>query len=248
MPPACLLPFGLRPHSSRQAALPPTLSLRLVHKLGVSHNDAAVPGFKYEVEQDGRNTPVTFVEFYHTLRFANWLHNGQGSGDTESGAYTLLGGTPVPSNGPSITRNPGARWFLTSEEEWYKAAFHKNDGVTGEYWDYPTGADMPPTAAIPPGGSNSANFGSVVNDVTDVGAYTQSPGPYGTFDQGGNVMEWNEALTDPGTSNLDSRGIRGGIIIDAVGNLHANVRVHASQQPRITLAFVLLPSLSQVPF
>ncbi len=35
--------------------------------------------------------PVNFVSFYDALRFANWLNNGQGSGDTETGAYTLLG-------------------------------------------------------------------------------------------------------------------------------------------------------------
>ena len=49
------------------------------------------------------NKPVNNVSWYDTLRFANWLHNGQLNGDTETGAYTLLGGTPTPSNGDSIT-------------------------------------------------------------------------------------------------------------------------------------------------
>ncbi|MEO2045327.1 MAG: SUMF1/EgtB/PvdO family nonheme iron enzyme, partial [Pirellulales bacterium] len=88
--------------------------------------------------------PVVFVSWYDSIRFANWLHNGQGSGVTEEGAYTLLGGTPIPSNGLSITRNSGASWFLPSENEWYKAAYHKNDGVTGNYWDYPTAIDTMP--------------------------------------------------------------------------------------------------------
>jgi hypothetical protein len=38
-----------------------------------------------------------------------------------------------------------------------------------------------------------------------VGAYTASPSYYGTFDQGGNAMEWNEALISGG-----NRGVRGG--------------------------------------
>ena len=38
-----------------------------------------------------------------------------------------------------------------------------------------------------------------------MGAHENSEGPYGTFDQGGNVLEWNEAVVD-GTS----RGARGG--------------------------------------
>ena len=42
---------------------------------------------------------MNYVTWYDTIRFANWLNNGQGTGDTETGAYTLLGGTPTPSNG-----------------------------------------------------------------------------------------------------------------------------------------------------
>jgi len=161
--------------------------------------------YTYATISGRENKPVNFVSWYDAIRFANWLNNGQGSGDTETGAYTLLGGTPTPSNG--ITRNPGSIWFLTSEDEWYKAAYHKNDGVTGNYFDYPTSSDTAPIAEAPPGGSNSANFNNAVGDLTDGGAYTASDSPYGTFDQGGNVLEWTEALVfDPGPL----RALRGG--------------------------------------
>ena len=30
--------------------------------------------------------PVNYVSFHDALRFVNWLHNGQGRGDTEAGA------------------------------------------------------------------------------------------------------------------------------------------------------------------
>ena len=52
--------------------------------------------------------------------------------------------------GGTITRNPGAKWFLPSENEWYKAAYHKNDGVTGNYWNYPTSTDVLPYSDQPP--------------------------------------------------------------------------------------------------
>ena len=160
--------------------------------------------FTYAVIAGRGNMPVNYVSWYDSIRFANWLNNGQGSGDTETGAYTLLGGTPTPSNGLSITRNAGAVWFLTSEDEWYKAAYHKNDGVTGNYFDYPTASDTAPTAEAPPGGGNSANYNNVVGDLTDVGVYTASDSPYGTFDQGANLIEWNESL------RVLSRILRGG--------------------------------------
>ena len=44
--------------------------------------------------------PVNYVDFYDALRFANWMNNGQGNGDTETGAYTLLGGTPTRAMAP----------------------------------------------------------------------------------------------------------------------------------------------------
>ena len=175
------------------------------------------PSFTYAVNGSRGDMPVNFVSWYDSIRFANWLNNGQGGGDTETGAYTILGGTPEPSNGLSITRNPGATWFLTSEDEWYKAAYHKNDGVTGNYFDYPTSSDTAPIAEAPAGGSNSANYGAFV--LTDVGAYTASDSPYGTFDQAGNVWEWTEALIIG-----SSRGVRGGSIASSLINLRSSSR------------------------
>jgi formylglycine-generating enzyme len=198
---------------------------------GINFNAAAVDGAKYIVKPARGNHPVTYVTWYAAIRFANWLHNGQGSGDTETGAYTL---GPLafgdPLHGNNITRNVGARWFLPSENEWYKAAYHKNDGVTGNYWDYPTQSNSAPTKAIPPGGVNSANFNDVLGDISPVGAYSLAPGPYGTFDQAGNVGEWNEALLSLGQFDSDGiRGTRGGSWFG--GNTDVTESLAASSRP-----------------
>jgi len=95
----------------------------------------------YAAKTNMGNKPVNYVSWYDSIRFANWMHNGQGTGDTETGAYTLLGGTPTPSNGLSIARNTGATWFLASENEWYKAAYHQpaaQGGAGANFWLYPT--------------------------------------------------------------------------------------------------------------
>jgi formylglycine-generating enzyme required for sulfatase activity len=166
----------------------------------------------YSVSASTANKPIQFVSWYDALRFANWLHNGQGNADTESGAYTLTGGTPIPSNANNISRNLGARVFLPSENEWYKAAYYKGGGANAGYWDYATQSDDRPASDKPPGPhvpTNSANYdydddidngynngranGPDGTNVTDVGAYTASVSAYGTFDQTGNVEEWTES-------------------------------------------------------
>ena len=199
--------------------------------------------YTYAVKPGYANLPVTSVSWYDGVRFANWLQNGQGIGDTESGSYMLLGGTPTPSNYATISRSAGAQWVLPSENEWYKSAYHQpaaQGGDTDDYWAYPTAtntephSDDPASLAFP---TNSANFhrddgetngyedGFAVTSstgyMTNVGAYTQSDSFYGTFDQGGNVWEWNEADVN---SNGSSRGIRGGVWRYSSASLNASYR------------------------
>jgi formylglycine-generating enzyme required for sulfatase activity len=156
------------------------------------------------------NKAVGWTTWFDAIRFTNWLHNGQGSGDTEDGVYTLLGGTPTPSNSDSITRNAGARWFLPTEDEWYKAAFY--DGTNGVYYNYPTGDDAAPDNKLPAADTgNSANYGNPTRNgsypLLDAGAYTLSATHYGTFDQGGSLWEWNEsAIISQGSYGRGQRG------------------------------------------
>ena len=189
---------------------------------GIDFVTSNASGSKYVVKLAGgygdtgfANKPVNYVSFYDVLRFSNWLNNGQGTANTEDGAYTLLGGTATPSN-VSVTRNPGAITFLPSENEWYKAAYFDQT-----YWDYPTGTNTATICSTPTATANHANCNFAVGGPVDVGSYTGSAGPHGTFDQGGNVWEWNEELI----SAIDtSRGFRGGSWSTGASTLAASFR------------------------
>lgn len=143
------------------------------------------PGsYTYSTVVGRENHPVNFVSFWDATRFANWLHNGQGSGDTETGAYTLTA-DGIANN--TVTRNAGWQWAVTSEDEWYKAAYHQPASAGGDsddYWLYPTQSNSINTS--------QANYGNVIGNTTPVGSYAANY--YGTFDMGGNVWEWNEAI------------------------------------------------------
>ena len=56
------------------------------------------------------------------------------------------------------------------------------------------------------------------NVLTAVGAFTQAGSHYGTFDQGGNVWEWNDAVIN------SSRGLRGGSWIYISTDLQSSYR------------------------
>ena len=169
------------------------------------------PGsYIYSAIAERGDMPVNWVSWYDAARFANWMNNGQGSGDTETGAYTLLGGTATPSNADTVARNAGATILLPSENEWYKAAYFAPS--TASYFEYPTASNTETICTMPTAAANSANCDNATenttDDLTNVGSYTGSPSSYGTFDQGGNVWEWNEFIFV--SADQSYRGVRGG--------------------------------------
>ena len=148
--------------------------------------------FTYTVTTALANRPVAWVSWFDAARFANWMMNGQGNGDMEDGAYTLNGVTSG-----IITANIGAQVYIPSENEWYKAAYY--NAANASYSLNPNGQNWIPTSDA----NYASQYGSSVGSSTDVGTYS-SPSSYGTFDQGGNVWEWNDLV------GSTSRGTRGG--------------------------------------
>ena len=184
---------------------------------GISQNGS--PGsYSYSVIGSA-NRPITYVSWFDAARFANWMTNGQGSGSTETGAYTLGGAT----SGNAVAANPGAAFRLPTNDEWYKAAYYDPtlSSGAGGYYAYATQSnldpgnsvyDPAPQANYVVGGmysvTQSSSYDSNQNYLTDVGAFSGSGSFYGTFDQSGNVYQWNDL--DGLASSGSSRGLRGG--------------------------------------
>lgn len=178
--------------------------------------------YVYTVAAGYENKPIGCVSYWDACRFVNWLNHNQGNGNTENGGYLLAGYNGT--DGRTIQRTAGAKWFLPSEDEWYKAAYYKGGGNNSGYWDFPTATDsMPSNDVVNPDPGNNANFYEGGYDpnrqTTIVGEFENSESPYGTFDQAGNVAEWNESLIS--TAN---RGIRGGHLYNIYTCLMASDR------------------------
>jgi formylglycine-generating enzyme required for sulfatase activity len=171
-----------------------------------------VPGeYVYAVKPGMEHFPAVWVTFNSAMRFCNWLHHGQPTGlqvatTTEDGAYTLSAAAELAN---TVTRNQHARFWIPSDDEWYKAGYHQpagSGGPAGNYWTFPTRSDEVPFSEFPPGGNNSANACcETQRQGTPVGAYRNSFSFYGLYDLAGNVQEWTEEIVF-----VTNRRLRGG--------------------------------------
>ncbi len=207
--------------------------------------------FTYIARTGHEREPVMNVTFLDCMRFANWLHHAQSdpaaSGPakspaavarlTETGAYAIAVGDGLAA------REPGARAWIPTEDEWYKAAYHQphtTGGPASHYWRFATRSDTTPALGTPGDmASNLANFladatpqpnGGVLrgyHNVMPVGSFPGAASHYGTLDQAGNAWEWVE------TTIFDTqRVIRGGSMCGTYEKLLPRVRTNASPTRR----------------
>ncbi|MCX7416727.1 MAG: SUMF1/EgtB/PvdO family nonheme iron enzyme, partial [Planctomycetia bacterium] len=174
--------------------------------------------YTYAVLNSTGSRPISYVSGLDCARFANWMSNGQPSGaqsstTTENGAYNVNGANSYPANAVvANATNPNTglapTFRIPLENEWYKAAYYSpNYGGTGVggYYTYATQSSVAPGTTIG-SSTNQANYDQPLGTATDVGSFSGSGSFYGTFDQSGNVFQWNDL---DGTAGSE-RGWRGG--------------------------------------
>ena len=183
-------------------------------------------GYSYSAKTNMGDKPVNYVSWFDAARVSNWYQNGAtSSSSTETGAYTLVGGQ---TTGTAPAVNPGATFYVPTEDQWYKAAYYMGGGTSAGYWDFATQSDSNPTAVtagstgIGSAGSTgnfanyltAADWNSQNGNVTTVGT-NGGPSAYGAFDMSGNVYEWNDFTGAAGSS----RGLRAGDFSYNAGSL-----------------------------
>jgi sulfatase modifying factor 1 len=203
--------------------------------------------YTYSVMNNGgysANRPITYVTWFDAARFANWMANGQPRGiqnsvTTENGAYNLNGatsGVAVVKNATNPNTQNTPTYYIPSYNEWYKAAYYNptlNNGAGG-YYLYATQSNTAPGNIIGSQPNQANNFPASVglcvtqspnylyavqNYLTDVGAFSSSPSYYGTFDQNGNVYQWNDL---DGTAT-PYRGLAGGYWFAGANAMQATI-------------------------
>jgi formylglycine-generating enzyme len=173
--------------------------------------------------------PAAFATWYEAAAFINFLNTDRGFAEaydlTWTGEAWTMALWSVEESWSSGTlnryRHKDAFYFMPSEDEWYKAAYHK--GAGGGYWAYPTASDTAPTAVA----SGTASSTAVFDEQTapaNVGL-SGGTGPYGTRGQGGNIAEWLESAWDGVNDNpAENRVVRGGDWFGAASDLESSFR------------------------
>ena len=151
------------------------------------------------------NQPVANVTWYKAAAFVNWLDISSGYAPaynlTSSNSLSLWA-TNSPGYNPSDAyRNSLAKYFLPSENEWYKSAYYS--WQTQTYNLYPTGTTVPTPVASGTATNTAVYNQSFTNGPSSI--YTAGGlSPYGTMGQAGNVQQWLESAWSNSNTNTST--------------------------------------------
>ncbi len=148
--------------------------------------------------------PVLGITWREAAMYANWLHNDKATSldAIMDGAYDVssFGDNPDGTFSDQLTRNPDAKFWIPSLDEWMKAAYYdpnKHGENKPGWWAYPTTSDTAPVSGTPEeGGESSVELDETSNGLSawrlPLGSYTDIRSPWGLWDLSGGASEWTE--------------------------------------------------------
>jgi formylglycine-generating enzyme required for sulfatase activity len=162
------------------------------------------------------NSSAEYISWYEAAKYCNW----KTSGDAYLGAYTHdVNGTFMGIDRASAISMYGIVYALPTENEWYKAAYWRDD-VSDQWSLYANGTDATPTWGTTAGWNyrdGTYGYATANQRPWEVGYGAQEQN--GTYDMMGNVWEWVE------DSYNDSKDVlRGGSNGDSAASLSSVAR------------------------
>jgi hypothetical protein len=166
------------------------------------------PGDFIGFAPDPANSPVLGITWREAAMYCNWLHNDKQASieAISNGAYDIstFGNNPDDSFTDQLTRNPDAKFWIPSFDEWIKAAHYDPNRYgqgEGGYWMYSHTSDTAPIPGLPGEGESSAGDIDWADetysnlDARDIplGSYPETTSPWGLLDTSGGGHEWTEA-------------------------------------------------------
>jgi len=180
------------------------------------NNDPGNASLKLPLDNSKGDQHPVQSSWVYAARFINWMNKiynstpaykfEEGTGIDDVPVEWVSGDVGYDAN--NKIRNKSAKYWLPSEDEWYKAAFYDpgNTSQPPQYWDYAFGLDTVPAAVASGTAANTAVFDQPTNqgpvDVTNAGGLS----PYGTMGQTGNTYELLESLYDNGGGRVRRGG------------------------------------------
>jgi len=197
-----------------------------------------------DCQYDSLNGPAYYVSWNEAVKYCNWLT----SGNAYLGAYTHDAGSFTGIDRAGAISTYETVYVLPTEDEWYKAAYWRDD-INDQWSLYAHGTDDTPTW----GTASGWNY----YDPDEGYAYDHDmwPAGYGaqeqneTYDMMGNAGEWTENLYDASrhvvqggshgfTANSLSSSARGGGYPDREYS-NMGFRVAVIPEPSSVLLFLV---------
>ena len=199
-------PEGINPENIYNSNTSSSLLIGQSIPAGIGRNLDNDLGSKYFSKSNFANKPVGFVSWFDCARYCNWLHNDKvvynttndASNARNTGAYNI--GTIT--NGNAITKQPSAKYYIPTENEWYKAAYYKGGSEDAGYWNYATQRDSVPAfvSTVDNFGNGSSRLSEYSNEECVVEPITTTAEPTTTTVQPTTTAEPTTTTVQPTTT------------------------------------------------